>query len=60
MSSSWSVTSAFAPAGDQPKAIGALLRGLEEGQADQVLLGVTGSGKLLQWLRSLLKRNVRP
>ena len=45
MSSSWSVTSAFAPAGDQPKAIGALLRGLEEGQADQVLLGVTGSGK---------------
>jgi excinuclease ABC subunit B len=45
MNSSWSVTSAFTPAGDQPKAIEALLRGLEEGQADQVLLGVTGSGK---------------
>ena len=45
MNSSWSVTSAFSPAGDQPKAIDALLRGLEEGQADQVLLGVTGSGK---------------
>jgi excinuclease ABC subunit B len=45
MSSSWSVTSAFAPAGDQPQAIGALLRGLEDGLRDQVLLGVTGSGK---------------
>ena len=45
MTSPWSVTSAFNPAGDQPRAIEALLRGLSEGQADQVLLGVTGSGK---------------
>jgi len=35
----------FAPAGDQPKAIAALVRGLNEGKGSQVLLGVTGSGK---------------
>jgi len=33
------------PAGDQPKAIESLVRGLNEGYRDQVLLGVTGSGK---------------
>jgi excinuclease ABC subunit B len=37
--------SEFQPAGDQPKAIAALVRGLKEGQRDQVLMGVTGSGK---------------
>ena len=35
----------FAPAGDQPQAIEALARGLEQGEKWQVLLGVTGSGK---------------
>src|SRR6058998_2850392 len=35
----------FAPEGDQPRAIAALSEGLEAGQAHQVLLGVTGSGK---------------
>ena len=35
----------FEPAGDQPEAIEALTRGFEEGRRDQVLLGVTGSGK---------------
>ncbi|MFQ5733549.1 MAG: excinuclease ABC subunit UvrB [Planctomycetaceae bacterium] len=39
------LTSDFQPAGDQPKAIEALVRGLEEGKRNQVLLGVTGSGK---------------
>ncbi len=33
------------PAGDQPKAIESLVRGLKKGYRDQVLLGVTGSGK---------------
>ncbi len=33
------------PAGDQPKAIEELVRGLRKGYRDQVLLGVTGSGK---------------
>ena len=35
----------FKPAGDQPAAITALSRGLTEGQREQTLLGVTGSGK---------------
>ncbi|PIR98626.1 MAG: excinuclease ABC subunit B [Candidatus Colwellbacteria bacterium CG10_big_fil_rev_8_21_14_0_10_41_28] len=33
------------PAGDQPEAIESLVDGLEKGYRDQVLLGVTGSGK---------------
>ncbi|MBP6986349.1 MAG: excinuclease ABC subunit UvrB [Alphaproteobacteria bacterium] len=35
----------FQPAGDQPAAIAELVKGLEQGEKDQVLLGVTGSGK---------------
>src|SRR4029079_17908034 len=37
--------SEFEPAGDQPQAIDELCEGLERGEKDQVLLGVTGSGK---------------
>ncbi len=37
--------SEYAPAGDQPKAIDRMVDGIDEGQQDQVLLGVTGSGK---------------
>ncbi|HLE98055.1 MAG TPA: excinuclease ABC subunit UvrB [Candidatus Thermoplasmatota archaeon] len=37
--------SPYAPAGDQPKAIEALVEGLEKGEQDVTLLGVTGSGK---------------
>ncbi len=33
------------PAGDQPRAIDELVEGLENGKEDQILLGVTGSGK---------------
>ncbi|MGE0722963.1 MAG: excinuclease ABC subunit UvrB [Alphaproteobacteria bacterium] len=39
------IQSDFAPAGDQPEAITALTAGLVEGEREQVLLGVTGSGK---------------
>jgi len=35
----------FTPAGDQPEAIKHLVAGINEGLTDQVLLGVTGSGK---------------
>ena len=35
----------FEPAGDQPTAIAELIAGITEGERDQVLLGVTGSGK---------------
>ncbi len=39
------LTSKYQPTGDQPQAIEALTRGLEQGDPAQVLLGVTGSGK---------------
>ena len=39
------IDSDYTPAGDQPQAIKELTAGLREGERDQVLLGVTGSGK---------------
>ncbi|MET4807535.1 excinuclease ABC subunit B [Limibacillus sp. MBR-115] len=39
------VVSEYEPAGDQPRAIEELTQGLVQGERDQVLLGVTGSGK---------------
>lgn len=35
----------YKPAGDQPQAIAELVKGLQAGERNQVLLGVTGSGK---------------
>ena len=39
------VVSEYSPSGDQPQAIAALAEGIENGLKEQVLLGVTGSGK---------------
>jgi excinuclease ABC subunit B len=39
------IHSEFQPAGDQPQAIAELIAGIERSERDQVLLGVTGSGK---------------
>ncbi len=39
------ISSKYAPAGDQPKAIEQLTQGLEKGYDTQTLLGITGSGK---------------
>src|ERR1700680_2227044 len=39
------IQSDFEPAGDQPQAIAELAEGIARGERDQVLLGVTGSGK---------------
>jgi excinuclease ABC subunit B len=39
------LTSDYVPTGDQPKAIQQLVKGVEAGEPDQTLLGVTGSGK---------------
>ena len=41
----FTLKSDWAPAGDQPKAIELLVKGLEKGMRKQTLLGVTGSGK---------------
>ena len=39
------LVSDYQPAGDQPEAIKELVQGIQDGEKDQVLLGVTGSGK---------------
>ncbi len=39
------VVSEYAPSGDQPEAIASLVKGAQDGLREQVLLGVTGSGK---------------
>ncbi|MBT9473710.1 MAG: excinuclease ABC subunit UvrB, partial [Phenylobacterium sp.] len=41
----FNLVSDYQPAGDQPRAIAELVSGLEGREQDQVLLGVTGSGK---------------
>lgn len=53
------IHSSFKPAGDQPAAIEALLAGLDQGLTDQVLLGVTGSGKTFT-MAHLIERTQRP
>ena len=49
----------YAPAGDQPAAIEALVRGVEEGRGSQVLMGVTGSGKTFT-MANVIARVGRP
>src|SRR5579871_2526952 len=49
----------YAPAGDQPKAIEDLLEGLARRERDQVLLGVTGSGKTFT-MAHVIARSRRP
>jgi excinuclease ABC subunit B len=51
--------SEFQPQGDQPAAIESLVRGLGEGAKDQVLLGITGSGKTFS-VASVIERTQRP
>ncbi|MEA1988402.1 MAG: excinuclease ABC subunit UvrB, partial [Pseudomonadota bacterium] len=45
MAKAFELVSQYQPAGDQPSAITKLVEGLEDGEAFQTLLGVTGSGK---------------
>lgn len=45
MNEVFELQSNYQPNGDQPAAIEALVKGLQEGRKEQVLLGVTGSGK---------------
>ncbi len=53
------IKSNFTPRGDQPQAIDALVDGLEKGLKNQVLLGVTGSGKTFT-MANIIKRAQRP
>ncbi|MCO6463740.1 MAG: excinuclease ABC subunit UvrB [Saprospiraceae bacterium] len=51
------ITSKYQPAGDQPKAIAELIRGVEMGEQYQVLLGVTGSGKTFTMANVIAQMN---
>ncbi|MDT7953569.1 MAG: excinuclease ABC subunit UvrB [Acetobacteraceae bacterium] len=53
------VVSAYEPAGDQPQAIGELTESVAAGERDQVLLGVTGSGKTFT-MAKLIEAAQRP
>jgi len=57
VSTSFELVSPFAPQGDQPQAIEFLASGLEQGAAQQVLLGVTGSGKTFTMARVVARLN---
>ena len=49
----------YTATGDQPRAIEALSKGLQDGLSDQVLLGVTGSGKTFT-MASIIEKVQRP
>ena len=53
------MVSDYAPSGDQPQAIDTLAQGLENGLEEQVLLGVTGSGKTYT-MAKVIERLQRP
>ncbi len=55
----FTVHSEFRPAGDQPQAIAELAAGITRGERDQVLLGVTGSGKTFT-MAHVIERTQRP
>jgi len=50
--------SEYQPKGDQPAAIDQLVKGLNDGAKDQVLLGITGSGKTFT-IASVIQRTLR-
>ena len=56
--SKFHLASNYRPTGDQPTAIAALVAGLEKGDKEQTLLGVTGSGKTFTMANIIAKRNV--
>ena len=51
------LVSEYRPTGDQPQAIESLVRGLQLGLSDQVLLGVTGSGKTFTMANVIAQMN---
>ena len=57
MSEVFKLVSPFKPSGDQPEAIAALAKGVNEGQKDQVLLGATGTGKTFTIANVIAKVN---
>ncbi len=59
MAKQFQLANQFKPTGDQPQAIDALVRGIEDGLMYQTLLGVTGSGKTFT-VANIIQRLERP
>lgn len=53
------LTSEYSPTGDQPAAIAQLVEGVQNGEASQTLLGVTGSGKTFT-IANVIEKTNRP
>jgi len=53
------IKSDYKPAGDQPEAIEQLVRGINKGEREQTLLGVTGSGKTFT-MANVIEKTQRP
>ena len=53
------LVSDYQPTGDQPEAIAALTKGVEEGDHAQILLGATGTGKTFT-ISNVIKNVNRP
>lgn len=58
MENKFRLVSDYQPTGDQPSAIEQLIDGLNVGEKEQVLLGVTGSGKTFTMANIIANRNV--
>ena len=58
MDSIFRLQSAYQPTGDQPSAIKTLIEGLDNGEKEQTLLGVTGSGKTFTMANIIANRGV--
>ena len=56
---SFDLVTEFEPSGDQPTAIADLVEGVKDGEATQVLLGVTGSGKTFT-MAQIIAKTQRP
>ena len=57
MDNKFELISDYKPSGDQPKAIDELCKSIDEGHKDQVLLGVTGSGKTFTMANVIAREN---
>lgn len=53
------VVSKYQPTGDQPKAIKQLVKGLKDGEKEQILLGATGTGKTFT-ISNVIAQNNKP
>ncbi len=58
MEQRFTLSSQYQPTGDQPTAIAQLVEGLDKGEKEQTLLGVTGSGKTFTMANIIAKRQV--